>query len=84
MKNLFRLIVNLVLLGAIAAVVVWSWQKFQSGNRPETAPGEVFESDIVCRIVNADTGACRCYHRDTEERLSLSHQECTRRALKRR
>ena len=81
MKKLIRLIVNVALLGAIAAVAVWSWQKFQARDSSETAAGAVYESDKVCRIVNADTGACRCYHRDTEERLKLSHEECTRRAL---
>jgi hypothetical protein len=84
MNKLMTLIKNLVILLLVVLVVRWSWQKFNEGDSSETDLSRIPESDRICRIVNADTGACVCYHRQTEVRLALSHDECLSRALKSR
>jgi hypothetical protein len=78
------LIKNLVILLLVIFVVRWSWQKFNESDTTQYDLSQIPDSDKVCRIVNADTGACVCYHRQTEARLALSHDECLSRALKSR
>jgi len=84
MNKLWTLIKNLVILLLVIFVVRWSWQKFNESDTTQHDLSRIPDSDKVCRIVNADTGACVCYHRQTEARLALSHDECLSRALKSR
>ena len=75
MKKLFTWIVRIAVLLLLAKIVMWSWQKYQSGGQ-EAQHGDVPDFEKVCRITNPDYGSCVCLHKRTNERLDLPYEEC--------
>ena len=75
MKKLFTWIVRIAVLLLLVKIVMWSWDKYQSGGR-EAAQGDILDYDKVCRITNPDTGSCVCMHKRSNERLDLPYEEC--------
>lgn len=79
MKKLFTWIVRIAVLLVLVKIVLWSWDQYRSGGN-ESTPGDVLDSDKVCRITNPDYGSCVCLHRYSNERLEVPYDECVRRA----
>ena len=68
----------IILAVLVYKVGMWVYQGLGSGNQAQHH-NEVFDHDKVCRI-NADTGQCICRHRQTNQKLSISYEECVSRA----
>ena len=79
MRKLMTWIVRIAVLLILVQVILWSWDQYQSGDF-QTGQQEVLDSDKVCRVTNPDLGSCVCVHRETNERLDLTYEECRSRA----
>lgn len=79
MRKLTNLVMLIVIVVITIKVILWAYEGYRTGGTAQTN-GPVPDADKRCMII-ADTGACSCRHRETNELLAaISYDECVLRA----
>ncbi|MBT8052750.1 MAG: hypothetical protein HKN57_01445 [Xanthomonadales bacterium] len=78
MRKAVNLLTLLVIVVVTVKLAMWAYQGLTGGEQ-QLNRQEVLEVDIVCMQV-PDTGQCMCRHRDTNEAIGLSYEQCVARA----
>lgn len=79
MRKLTNLVMLIVIVVITISIILWAYEGYRTGGAAQ-ANGTVHDADKMC-MITADTGACSCRHRETNELLTaISYDECVLRA----
>jgi len=78
MRKVTQWLFWIILIVLAYKVALWVYQGLSTGGQAQQQE-EIFDHDKVCRII-ADTGQCICRHRQNNQILNISFDECVSRA----
>jgi hypothetical protein len=78
MRNVIYWIFRIIVLALTIKLALWAYQTFWEGSQGGVQ-AEVLDIDKICRI-DSDSGRCICRHRQTNELLKISYEECVYRS----